>query len=176
MAFSDIAIKKASDSAIFGLQRHMGAFKLFAHNFSPMAGTQYAGIQVPVYDLSAAAEFVEGTNDWCSGADKVDGTVITLDKHFIKTISLPDTGIGVGSGDYAGAANGEAELNFVQDGAKAIADVLGTAANKYVYGMFTATNVPLSATMPSTKAGFAGLMKVCDDNGVDSQDCVLVLD
>ena len=176
MAFSDIAIKKASESAIFGLQRHMGAFKLFAHNFSPVAGTQYAGIQVPVYNLSAAADFVEGTNDYCSGADKVDGTVITLDKHFVKSIALPDTGIGVASGDYAGAANGEAELNFIQDGARAIADVLGTAASKYVFGMFNASNVALSATMPTTKAGFAGLMKVCDDNGVDPFDCALVLD
>lgn len=176
MAFSDIAIKKASEAAIFGLQRHMGKFSLFAHNFSPAAGSQYSGIQIPVYDLTAAADFAEGTNDYCNGADSVDGAVITLDKHFVKSIALPDTGIGVTEGDYAGAANGEAELNFIADGSKAIADVLGTAANKYVFGQFTATNVTKSADMPTTKAGFAGLMKICDDNGVDPYDCTLVLD
>lgn len=44
MALSDIAIKKASDAAIFGLQRHIGAFSLFAKNFSPAAGTAFSGI------------------------------------------------------------------------------------------------------------------------------------
>lgn len=172
MAISDLAVKKASESAIFGLQRHIGAFKLFAHNFSPASGTQYSGVQVPVYNLSAAADFTEGTNDWCTGAEGIDGMVVTLDKHFVKTIALPDTGIGTD----AGVGNGEAEINFVADGAKAIADVLGTAASKYVFGQFTAINAPLSATMPSTKAGFAGLLKVCDDNGVDPFECALVLD
>lgn len=172
MALSDIAVKKASDAAIFGLQRHIGAFSLFAKNFSPASGTQYSGIQVPVYSLTDAADFVEGTTDWCSGADSVDGTVITLDKHFVKTISLPDTGVGTS----AGAGNGEVELNFIADGAKAIGDVLGTAASKYVFGQFTQANVTASATMPTSKAGFAGLLKICDDNGVDPFDCVLVLD
>lgn len=171
MALSDIAVKKISESAVMGLQRHMGAFGLFAHNFAPAGDKQFSGVQVPVYNLSAAADFAEGTNDYCNGAEGIDGTVITLDKHFVKTITIPDTGVGTD----AGVGYGETELNFLQDGAKAIADVLGTAASKYVFGQFTATNAPLSATMPSTKAGFAGLMKVCDDNGVDPFECALVL-
>ena len=171
MALSDIAVKRISESAVIGLQRHMGAFSLFAHNFAPANGTRYSGVQVPVYNLSAAADFAEGTNDWCSGAEGIDGTVVTLDKHFVKAIALPDTGIGTDDG----VGNGETELNFLEDGAKAIADVLGTAASKYVFGQFTETNTPLSATMPSTKAGFAGLLKVCDDNGVDPFECGLIL-
>lgn len=121
--------------------------------------------------MTDAAEFVEGTNDWCAGADSLNGTVITLDKHFVKTIALPDTGIGT----EAGTGYGETEINFVADGAKAIGDVLGTAASKYVFGQFTSSNVTAEATMPSDKAGFAGLLKVCDDNDVDPFDCVLVL-
>ncbi len=172
MALSDIAIKKASDSAIFGLQRHIGAFSLFAKNFSPAQGEKYSGVAIPVYSLTSAADFAEGTNDWGTGADDVDGAVVNLSKHFIKTIALPDTGIATTDG----VGNGETELNFIADGSRAIGDVLGTAASKYVFGMFTSTNVTAEATMPDDKAGFAGLLKVCDDNGVDPFDCVLVLD
>lgn len=163
MAISDLAIKAASESAVIAVERHLSQFKNFAHNFSPAAGVHYGAVAVPVYNLSASAEFVEGTKDWCNGANSLDGAVINLEKHYINTIQLPDT------------VNGESDVNFIADGAKAIAGKLALDAEKYVYSKFTTTNT-LSATMPSTKAGFAGLMKICDDAGVDPYECTLVLD
>lgn len=172
MAFSDNAIKAASKAAVFGIQRHLGAFSLFAHNFTSEAGEKFSGVSVPVYDLNAAADFAEGTNDWCNGSDDVDGKVVTLDKHFIKTIALPDTGIGVSDGAYAGAGAGETDVSFIENGSKAIADVLGTAAAKYVWGLFTSTNVTLSAALPTS---VTDLVAVCDENGIDPFDSVIVL-
>lgn len=86
MAISDLALKEASDAAVIAVERHLSQFKNFAHNFSPAAGTHYGSVAVPVYNLSASAEFVEGTKDWCSGANSLDGAVITLEKHYINTI------------------------------------------------------------------------------------------
>lgn len=162
MAISDLAIKAASESAVIAVQRHMSQFSNFAHNFSPAGDVHYGSVAVPVYNLSASAEFAEGTKDWCNGANSLDGAVITLEKHYINTIQLPDT------------VNGESDVNFIADGAKAIAQKLALDAEKYVYSKFTTTNT-VSATMPTTKAGFAGLMKICDDNGVDPYECTLVL-
>ena len=163
MAISDLAIKAASEQAVIAVERHLSQFKNFAHNFSSAAGTPYGAVSVPVYNLSASAEFAEGTKDWCAGANSLDGAIITLEKHYINTIQLPDT------------VNGQTDINFIADGATAIAGKLARDAEKYVYSKFTADNT-ISATMPTTKAGFAGLMKICDDAGVDPYECTLVLD
>lgn len=162
MAISDLAIKAASEQAVIAVERHLSQFKNFAHNFSPAAGVHYGAVAVPVYNLSASGEFAEGSKDWCNGANSLDGAVITLEKHYINTIELPDT------------VNGESDINFIADGARAIAGKLARDAERYVYSKFTADNT-VSATMPTTKAGFAGLMKICDDNGVDPYECTLVL-
>ena len=147
-----------------GLQKHMASLKYFAKDVSPAADRPFAGVQVPVYNLSAAAEFNESTNNWCGGENEVDGVVVTLDKHFIKSIALNDV------------QAGETDINFLRDGSKAIADVLGHAANAYVYGLINSTNVPLSAEFEGdSKAAFAELFKIADDNSVNPYECVLAL-
>lgn len=162
MSFQDIQLKVASEQSVIGLQKHLGWLKYFATDLKPISGTKYAGIAVPVFKLGEAAEFNEETNNYCT-SEGVDGVVVTLDKHFVKSVALTD--IQAGSTD----------INFLRDGAKAITDVLGHAANKYVFGLINETNVELSATMPTTKQAFAGLMKICDDAGVNPYECTLVL-
>lgn len=163
MAFSDIQIKIASETAVLGLQKHMASLKFFAHNFSPVADRPFAGVQVPVFKLTDAAEFDETTNNWGSGTNEVDGVVVGLNKHFIKSISLDDV------------SAGETDINFLRDGSAAITEVISHAANKAVYGTINQTNVPTTADMPATKAAYAGLLKICDDNGVNPYECVLAL-
>ena len=162
--FSDLQLKVAAETAVMGIQKHMGAITEFAHNFKELEDRPGAAIAVPVYNLSAAAEFDEQTNNWCGGTNEVDGVVVTLDKHFIKSIALTDV--------EAGAT----DINFLRDGARAIADVLGTAANKYVFGLINDTNFELSASFDgSSKAVFANLFKIADDKGLNPYECVVVL-
>lgn len=164
MAYSDLQLKVAAETAIMGIQKHMGALKEFAHDFKELNDRKGAAIAVPVYDLSAAAEFDETTNNWCSGSNEIDGVVVNLDKHYIKSLALNDV------------QNAETDINFLRDGAEAIATVLGTAANKYVFGLMTETNIPASASFDgSSKAVFANLFKTADDNGLNPYECVVVL-
>ena len=164
MAFSDLQIKVASETAVMGLQKHMASLKYFAKDVKPTADRPFAGVQVPVYSLSEAAEFDENTNNWCGGKNETNGVVVTLDKHLIKSISLDDV------------SAGETDINFLRDGSQAIADVLGHAANKYVWGLINSSNVPTQETFNgASKNAFANLFKIADDNGVNPYECVLAL-
>lgn len=164
MAFSDLQIKVAAETAVMGLQKHMASLKYFAKDVKPTADRPFAGIQVPVYSLTDAADFDETTNNWCGGTNEVGGVVVQLDKHLIKSISLNDV------------QAGETDINFLRDGSKAIADVLGHAANKYVWGLINNTNVTKIAQFSGdSKSAFANLFKIADDNGVNPYECVLAL-
>lgn len=164
MAFSDLQIKVASEEAIMGLNRHVGSLKYFAKNLSPKDDRPFAAVTVPVYALSAAAEFDEDSNSWCGGSNEVGGKAINLSKHFIKSIGLDDVSLG------------STDINVLRDGAKAIADVLGTATEKYVYGLINETNVSAEAEFDgSSLSAFANLFAIADTNGVDPYECVLAL-
>ena len=160
--FSDLQIKVASEYAIMGINKHMGALKEFVHDFKELNDRPGAAVAVPVFNLSAAADFNEQTNNWCGGTNEVDGITVNLDKHFIKSIALNDV------------EAGSTDINFLRDGSRAIADVLGVAANKYVFGLVS--EFDLSASFDgSSKAVFANLFKVADDAGLDPYECIVVL-
>lgn len=164
MAFSELQIKVASETAVMSLKKHIAPLQFFAKDLKPYEDRPFAGVQVPVYNLSAAAEFNEESNNWCGGTNEVGGVVVTLDKHYIKSISLDDV------------SKGETDINFLRDGTQAITETLGHAINSYTFGLINATNVPLSSEFNgSSKAAFANLFKIADDNGVNPYECVLAL-
>ena len=65
MALTDLQLKVASETAVFGIQKHMAPLSYFAHNFKELEDRQGAAVSiaVPVYDLSSAAEF-SSENNW----------------------------------------------------------------------------------------------------------------
>lgn len=65
MALTDLQLKVASETAVFGLQKHMAPLSYFAHNFKELEDRPGAAIAVPVYNLSSAAEF-SSDNNWGS--------------------------------------------------------------------------------------------------------------
>ena len=79
MAFSDLALKAASESAVMAAHKNLAKLSLFAKNFSELQGVPGKSIAVPVYNLSAAAAFVAGTNDYGTGSNEIGGELITLD-------------------------------------------------------------------------------------------------
>lgn len=161
-----LQLKVASETAVIGLQKHMAPLYTLAHNFKELEGKKGAAIAVPVFKLDAAAEFNSSTNNWCTSED-IDGLTVTLDKHFIKSITLDDV------------TAGDSDVNILRDGTKAITEVLARAANAYTFGLINSTNVTETAEIPVvgsfTKQDAADLFAVADEKGVNPYESVLVL-
>lgn len=162
--FSDLKLKVASESALQAIYPELVRLQDFAKTYSELEDRPGASIVIPTYDLSAAADFVAGTNDYGSGVNEISAANVTLNKHLVKSVAITDRDIA------------DTGVQFVKDAAAGIASVIGRGLNAYVFGMMNATNLPLSASINlSTKSGTTNLYKVAADNGLDVADSIVVL-
>ena len=165
MAFSDLTMKVAAESALQGIHADLVRLQDFCHTYSELEDRKGASIVIPTYDLSAAAEFVAGSNQYDSGVNEIDSATLTLDKHFVKSVAFTDRDLV------------ETDIQWVKDASTGIARVLGRSLNSYVFGLMNSINLPLSAELNvGTKAQIANLYKVAADNDLDVNDSVVVLD
>lgn len=165
MAFNDLQMKVTSEFALQALHARLEPVVDFAHNFRDLEDRKGASIVIPVFDLSAAADFNASTNNYFSGVNEIDAATVTLDKHIVKSLAITDRNIA------------ETEVQFNRDGGMAIGDVIGRGIYNYVIGLLNDTNVTLSAESDlSSKADFAGLFKTVYDNELDISQTVLMLD
>lgn len=163
MAFSDLALKAASESAVMAAHKNIAKLSLFAKNFSELNGQPGKSIAVPVYNLSAAASFDASTNNYATGSNEIGGELITLDQHLVKSVSITDV------------EEAETGIRWATDTAGALADTLTRGVNAYVFGLINSTNVTLSADMPATKAAVAGLYAVAEANDIPVDRCIVAL-
>ena len=162
--FSDLKLKVASESALQAIYPELVRLQDFAKTYSELEDRPGASIVIPTYDLSAAADFVAGTNDYGSGVNEIGAANVTLNKHLVKSVAITDRDIA------------DTGVQFVKDAAAGIASVIGRGLNAYVFGMMNATNLPLTANINlSTKSGTTNLYKVAADNGLDVADSIVVL-
>ena len=163
MAFSDLALKAASESAIIAAHKNLAKLSLFAKNFSELKGVPGKSIAVPVYNLSAVAAFVAGSNDYATGVNEIGGELITLDQHLVKSVAITDV------------EEAETGIRWATDTAAALADTLTRGVNDYVFGLINATNVTLSADTPTTKATVAGLYAIAENNDIPVDRCIVAM-
>ena len=163
MAFSDLALKAASESAVMAAHKNLAKISLFAKNFSELQGVPGKSIAVPVYNLSAAAAFDAASNNYGTGANEIGGELITLDQHLVKSVSITDV------------AEAETGIRWASDTSYALADMLTRGVNDYVFGLINETNVTLSADTPTSKATVAGLYAVAEQNDIPVDRCVVAL-
>lgn len=164
MAFSDLQLKAASESAVIAAHANIAKLALFAHTFTELDGRPGESIAVPVYDLSASGEFSAGTNDYGTGVNEVGGMLVNLDKHYVKSIAITDKEL-----SYTG-------INWVKDSAYALADRITRDVNAYAMGLFNDTNVTLTATLDvSSKTAVASLYKTAADNDIPVDRAVVIL-
>ncbi len=163
MAFSDLALKAASESAIMAAHKNIAKLSLFAKNFSELNGQPGKSIAVPVYNLSAAAAFNAANNNYATGSNEIGGELITLDQHLVKSVSITDV------------EEAETGIRWASDTAGALADTLTRGVNAYVFGLINATNVTLSADTPATKAAVAGLYAIAEQNDIPVDRAVVAL-
>ena len=163
MAFSDLTRKAASESAIMAAHKNIAKLSLFAKNFSELNGQPGKSIAVPVYNLSAAAAFVAGSNDYGTGVNEIGGELVTLDQHLVKSVSITDV------------EEAETGIRWASDTAGALADTLTRGVNAYVFGLINGTNVTLSASTPTTKAAVAGLYAIAEENDIPVDRAIVAL-
>lgn len=163
MAFSDLALKAASESAVIAAHKNLAKLSLFAKNFSELQGVPGKSIAVPVYALSAAAAFDAANNNYATGANEIGGELITLDQHLVKSVAITDV------------EEAETGIRWASDTSYALADMLTRGVNDYVFGLINATNVTLSADTPTSKATVAGLYAIAEDNDIPVDQCVVAL-
>ena len=164
MAFSDLQMKVASETALQAIYPELVKLQDFAHNYRELEDRPGSAIAVPVFDLSAAAEFNAESNNYAGGENEVNGVLVNLDTHLVKSLEIDDRELA------------ETDIQWAKDAGTAIASVLGRALNSTVFGMMNSTNLPLSASINlSTKAGATALYQVAAENGLDVGDSVVVL-
>lgn len=164
MAFSDLALKAASESAIIAAHKNLAKLSLFAKNFSELQGVPGKSVAVPVYNLSAAAAFVAGSNDYATGVNEIGGELITLDQHLVKSVAITDV------------EEAETGIRWAADTSYALADMLTRGVNDYVFGLINSTNCPLSAdTNLSSKTVIAQLGATASDNDIPVDSAIVAL-
>ena len=162
MAFSDLALKAASESAIMAAHKNIAKLSLFAKNFRELNGKPGQSIAVPVYNFTDAAAFSD-ENNYGTGSNEIGGELITLNQLLVKSVSITDV------------EEAETGISWARDTAGALADTLTRGVNAYVFGLINATNVTQTATTPTTKQTVAGLYAIAEQNDIPVDRCVVAL-
>ena len=164
MAFSDLVLKAASESAVMAAHKNLAKLSLFAKNFSELNGQPGKSIAVPVYNLSAAGDFNPETNNYCTGSNEIGGELITLDKHLVKSVSITDV------------EEAETGIRWATDTAAALADTLTRGVNDYVFGLLSSASITLTADVTLTsKSAIANLYAVAEQNDIPVDRAVVAL-
>ena len=163
MAFTDLQLKAASESAVIASHKNIAKLSLFAKNFSELNGRPGNSIAVPVYNLSAATGFNATSNNYCTSGDEIGGELIVLDQHYVKSVSITDI------------QEAETGIRWSTDTAAALADSLTRGVNAYVFGLINADNVALTANVPTTKQTVAGLYAIAEENDIPVDSAVVAL-
>jgi len=164
MAFSNLQMQTTSDFALQTLYARLAPIKDFAHNFRDLEDRKGASIVIPVFNLSAAADFDADTNNYCAGTTEVDAATVTLSSHLIKQLMYTDRDVA------------ETEVQWFRDGGYAVGDAIGRGIYNSVIGLLNDTNVTLSAESDlSAKTDFAGLVDTTYAKGLDIGQTSLLL-
>lgn len=182
--FQEQQINVAAERAAIGLTKHMPEIAVFAKNFAPIGDFYGNGVAVPVLGntqgvTTSQAPGTLTADVWCSNLEQANGVVIPLNKNFVKSYAITDYEAGITEkNDMYLADMGYAIGDYIgQEVANYIFNDALTLANLSVAAGLTATAdlSTLSASMPSTKTGFSGLLSVACNHGANPYDCVLVL-
>lgn len=169
MAFSDLAIRAATEYAIHKAHANLAKISLFTHQFSELDGAYGQSLAVPIFDLSASSDFVAGTNDYGSGTNEINGMTITLDKHFVKPVAITDKELA-----FTG-------INWAKEMGGALAERITRDVNAYVFGQINETNVAQEADISAyisdtpSKLGVSGLYALAAEYDIPVERCIVAL-
>lgn len=157
-------MRTTSDFALQTLYAKLAPIKDFAHNFRDLEDRKGASIVIPVFNLSAAADFDADSNNYCNGQTEMDAATVNLSSHLVKQFMYTDRDVA------------ETEVQWFRDVGYATGDAIGRGIYNTVIGLLNDTNVTLSAESSlSAKSDFAGLVDTTYANQLDIGNTVLML-
>lgn len=150
--FSDLAVKAMSEYAVFVAHKNLAKLQLFSHTFTELNGRPGETIAVPVYDLSAGGEFDPTTNNYGTNANETGGLLVTLNKHYVKSVGITDADLA-----FTG-------INWARDTAGALAERATRDINEYVFKTALAGDSETSADINTNALSAASYLPAVDAN------------
>lgn len=160
MALQNLGLTTAANEACISLGAGIKKIMPFAHSLNAEAGRRGEIVKVPVYQAEAG-EFNELTNNYAQLSNVV-GVDVPLSCHPVAGFEATDVQLS------------QSDVNYFADGGRAAALAIARKMNKDFFQLVPADN-PLSATLTSTKQGFADLYAVAVNNDIEPSNAVLVL-
>lgn len=150
--FSDLAVKAMSNYAVFTAHKNLAKLQLFTHTFTELNGRPGETIAVPVYDLSPGGDFDPTTNNYGTNANETGGLLVTLNKHYVKSVGITDADLA-----FTG-------INWARDTAGALAERITRDMNEYVFETVLAGDSETSAGVLSNAVSAASYLPAVDAN------------
>ena len=167
MAINNLNLKIAAEKSIIEAHNYIAPLKFFAPSFNEEAKNPGDAVLVPVFALSAVADFDPDTNNYAGSEQGVSGTPVTLNQHKVKSVYITDRQVA------------ETNIDFFEGAGRAIGDKLGQAVVGGALSLVGDASVTLSASFTTAnsqnKAATANLYAIADENGIDPRDAVVVL-
>lgn len=167
MAINNLNLKIAAEKSIIEAHNYIAPLKFFATSFNEEAKNPGDAVLVPVFALSAVADFDPDTNNYAGSEQGVSGTPVTLNQHKVKSVYITDRQVA------------ETNIDFFEGAGRAIGDKLGQAVVGGVLALVGDASVTLSASFTTAnsqnKQATANLYAIADENGIDPRDAVVVL-
>lgn len=153
----------AGNSVVYSLGREIAKITDFAHDFAPDYNAVGGVVKMPI--ISATAGVFNAANNNYEQNSTIDTASITLNKQYVSGFEVTPQQMSDGLGAYAGLFT-----QLGEDAGRAIARSVEAA----VVGLVTNATAT-TATLPLTKAGFAGLYKTTMEKNLAPANSVLVL-
>lgn len=152
VGFSDLAIKEMSNYAVFAAHKNLAKLQLFSHTFTELNGRPGETIAVPVYDLTSGTDFDPTTNNYGTNTNETGGLLVTLNKHYVKSVGITDADLA-----FTG-------INWARDTAGALAERATRDINMYVFQTALAGDSETSADINSMALSAASYLPALTAN------------
>ena len=167
MAINNLNLKIAAEKSIIEAHNYIAPLKFFATSFNEEAKNPGDAVLVPVFALSAVADFDADNNNYAGTEQGVSGVPVTLNQHKVKSVYITDRQVA------------ETNIDFFEGAGRAIGDKLGQAVVGGALSLIGDSTVTLSASFTTAnsqdKKATANLYAIADENGIDPRDAVVVL-
>lgn len=166
MAFSDLQLKASASKAAIAAHFGLAKLSLFANNYSELEGQYGNAIAVPVLNLATALTWNDSTNNYAtSTSGEIDGALVTLDQHFVKSVTISDR------------EQAETGVRWIEGTSEALADSIARGAVGYTFGLINDTTFTGSPTEVdfSTKETIAQLYAVAANADIPVERAVVAL-